>query len=107
MEVVLGFAQVQGECVVQEAEPGQGLFQPVDRAGGGLENLMQVVGAGVVWGALGDGPPLLLLAPPVEEVGTGEDELVAVVAVEVPGAGTAVNDGLEGAEAALDRKSVV
>lgn len=44
---------------------------------------------------------LLALAPPVEQVGAGQDELVAVVAVEVEGAGAAVDDGLEGAEAAL------
>jgi hypothetical protein len=34
---------------------------------------------------------LLAFAPPVEEVGAGQDELVAVVAVQIPGAG-AVDD---------------
>ena len=101
MEVVLGFAQVQGEGVVEEAEAGQGLLQAVDGAGGGLEVAVEVVGGGVVGGAFGQQPPLLALAAPVEEVGAGQDELVAVVAVEVPGAGAAVDDGLEGAESAL------
>ena len=45
--------------------------------------------------------PLLALAAPVEQVGAGQHELVAVVAVQVPRAGAAVDDGLEGAEAAL------
>lgn len=40
---------------------------------------------------------------PVDEVGPGQDELVAVVAVHVPGAGVAVDDRLEGAEAAFGR----
>jgi hypothetical protein len=45
---------------------------------------------------------LLLLAPPVEEVGAGQDELVAVGApFQVPRAGTAVDDGLPGAEPSL------
>ncbi|WP_246144526.1 hypothetical protein, partial [Actinacidiphila oryziradicis] len=101
MEVVLGFAQVQGEGVLEEAEAGQSLLQAVDGAGGGLEVAVEVVGGGVVRGALRQQPPLFALAPPVEEVGAGEDELVAVVAVEVPGAGAAVDNGLEGAEAAL------
>ncbi|MFJ1551598.1 hypothetical protein [Streptomyces sp. NPDC088246] len=101
MEVVLGFAQVQGEGVVEEAEAGQGLFQAVDGAGSGLEVAMEVVGGGVVGGAFGQQPPLLALAPPVEQVGAREDELVAVVAVEAEGAGAAVDDGLEGAESAL------
>ncbi|GGQ23836.1 hypothetical protein GCM10010279_34540 [Streptomyces mutabilis] len=43
MEVVLGFAQVQGEGVVQEAEAGQGLLQSVDGAGGNLEVAVEVV----------------------------------------------------------------
>ncbi|WBO69790.1 hypothetical protein [Streptomyces camelliae] len=101
MEAVLGFAQVQCEGVVEDAEAGQGLLQAVDGAGGGLEVAVEVVGGGIVRGAFGQQPPLLSLAPPVEEIGAGEDELVAVVAVEVPGAGAAVDDGLEDAEAAL------
>jgi hypothetical protein len=98
---VLRAAQVQGQGLVEQAEAGQGLLQPVDRAGGWLEYLVQVVGGGVVGGALGDGPPLLLLAPPVEQVGAGHHELVAVLAVQVPRAGRAVDDGLEGAEPAV------
>ena len=78
VEVVLGPAQVQGKGLVEQAEPGEGLLQPVDRVGGGREDLVQVVGGGVVGGALGDGVPLLALAPPVEQVGAGQDELVAV-----------------------------
>ncbi|MDQ2815572.1 MAG: hypothetical protein M3Z75_27925 [Actinomycetota bacterium] len=35
LEVVLGAAQVQGESVVEEAEPGECFLQPVDGAGGG------------------------------------------------------------------------
>ena len=101
VEVVLGFAQVQGEGVVEQAEPGQGLLQAVDGAGGGFEVAVQVVGGGVVGGAFGQQSPLLAFASPVEQVGAGQDELVAVVAVEVPGAGAAVDDGLEGAESAL------
>ncbi|WP_280892148.1 hypothetical protein [Streptomyces sp. LBL] len=103
MEVVLGFAQVQGEGVVEEAEAGQGLLQAVDGAGCGIEVAVEVVGGGVVGGALGQQPPLFTLSLPVEEVGAGEDELVAVVAVEIPGAGAAADDGLEGAEPALGR----
>ncbi|MCX4799513.1 MULTISPECIES: hypothetical protein [unclassified Streptomyces] len=89
VEVVLGFAQVQGEGVVEQAQAGQGAFQAVDGAGGGFEVAVEVVGGGVVGGALGQESPLLALAAPVEEVGAGQDELVAVVAVQVPGAGTA------------------
>ncbi|WP_328474894.1 hypothetical protein [Streptomyces sp. NBC_00448] len=59
MEVVLGFAQVQGEGVVEEAQAGQGLVQAVDGAGGGLEVAVEVVGGGVVRGALGRQPPPL------------------------------------------------
>jgi hypothetical protein len=33
-EVVLGFAQVQGEGVVEQPKPGQGFLQSVDGAGG-------------------------------------------------------------------------
>ena len=101
VEVVLGRAQVQGERVVEQPEPGQGLLQAVDGAGGGLEVRVQVVGGGVVGGAFGERAPLLALAPPVEQVGAGQHELVAVVAVQVPRAGAAVDDGLEGAEPAL------
>lgn len=101
MEVVLGFAQVQGESVVEEAKAGQGLFQAVDGAGAGLEVAMEVVGGGVVRGTLGQQQPLLTLATPVEQVRAGQDELVTVVAVEAEGAGAALDDGLEGAEPAL------
>lgn len=81
MEVVLRAAQVQGEGLVEEPELGQGLLQSVDRAGGGLEHLVQVAGGSVVRSPLGGGPPLFLLAPPVEQVGNGHYELVAVLAV--------------------------
>src|SRR6266536_2382309 len=47
--------------------------------------------------------PLRWFAAPVEQVCAGEHELVAVVAVQVPGTGAAVDDGLEGAEPALGR----
>src|SRR5262245_42975433 len=73
VEVVLGFAQVQGEGVVQEAEPGQGFLQAVDGAGGGLEIVVQVGGGGVVGGAFGQQPPLFAFAPPVEQVSARED----------------------------------
>ncbi|MFE9783264.1 hypothetical protein ACFYPA_34595 [Streptomyces sp. NPDC005775] len=103
MEVVLGFAQVQGEGVIEEAEAGQGLLQAVDGAGGGLEVAVEVVGGRVIGGTLGQQLPLLTLAPPIQQVGAGAYELVAVVAVEVPGAGAAVDDGLESTEPALGR----
>jgi hypothetical protein len=61
VEVVLRAAQVQDEGLVEEAEASQGLLQAVDRAGGGLEDLVEVVvGGGVVGSALSDGPPLLI-----------------------------------------------
>ena len=63
MEVVLGFAQVQRQSVVEEAEAGQGLLQAVDGAGGGLEVAVQVVGGGVVGGALGQESPFSELVP--------------------------------------------
>lgn len=47
--------------------------------------------------------PLLALAVPGDKVGAGEDELVAVAAVEVPGACIAVHDRLVGAEDAFGR----
>ena len=78
--IVLGFAQVQGEGIIQEAESGQGLLQAVDGAGGGLEIVVQVGGGGVVGSAFGQQPPLFALAAPVEQVSPGQDELVAVVA---------------------------
>jgi hypothetical protein len=81
VEVVLGLAEVQGEGVVEEAGPGQGLLQAVDGAGGRLEIGVQVGGGGVVGGAFGEQPPLFALAPPVEQVGPGQDELAAVAAV--------------------------
>jgi hypothetical protein len=80
VEVVLGLAQVQGECLVEEAEAGQGLLQAVDGAGGRLEVAVEVAGGGVVGRPLGEQPPLLALAAPVEQVGAGQDELVAAVA---------------------------
>ena len=103
LEVVLGAAQVQGERVVEQAEAGQGGFQPVDGGRGRGEDFVQPAGGGVVGGAFGDGVPLLAFAPPVEQVGAGQHELGAVVAVQVPRAGAAVDDGLEGAEPALGR----
>lgn len=75
VEVVLGFAQVQGEGVVEEAKARQGLLQAVDGAGGGFEVAGQVVGGGVVGGALGQQPPLLAFAAPVEQVGAGQTNL--------------------------------
>jgi hypothetical protein len=39
LEVVRGAAKVQGEGVIEQAEPGQGGFQTVDRGGGGREHL--------------------------------------------------------------------
>src|ERR1035441_5092459 len=53
VEVVLRPAQVQGQGLAEQAEAGQGLLQAVDRAGGWLEDLVQVVGGGVVRGTLG------------------------------------------------------
>ena len=75
VEVVLGFAQVHREGLVEQAEPGQGLLQAVDGAGGGVEVAVQVVGGGTVRGSLGQLSPLLAFAPPVQEVRAGEDEL--------------------------------
>jgi hypothetical protein len=68
VEVVLGLAQVQGEGLVEQAEAGEGLLQAVDGAGGRLEVGVQVVGGRVVGCAFGEQPPLLALAPPVEQV---------------------------------------
>lgn len=51
--------------------------------------LLQVGGGGVVGRTLGQLAPLFAFAAPVKEIRAGEHELVAVVAVEVPGAGTA------------------
>src|SRR5258708_37487905 len=97
-EVVLGPAQVEGERLVEEADGGQGLFQPGGRAGGGVEDLVEVVGDGAVGGAFGGRAPVLSCAVPGEEVGSGHDELVAVVAVEVPAACPAVGNGVKTAE---------
>ena len=44
VEVALRASQVQGERVVEHADAGEGAFQAVDGAGGGLELLMQPVG---------------------------------------------------------------
>ncbi len=62
LEVVLGFAQIQGEGVVEEPESGQCLLQAVDRAGGGFEVVVQVGGGGVLGGSLGQQPPLFAFA---------------------------------------------
>jgi len=64
---------------------------------------VQVVGGRIIRGAFGEEPPLLALAPPVEEVSAGQHELIAVMAVEIPRAGASLDDGLEGAEPALGR----
>ncbi|MFJ9676363.1 hypothetical protein ACIRP5_37025 [Streptomyces sp. NPDC101221] len=101
MEVVLGAPQVEGEGFVEDAEGGQGLLESFDGLGGGFEDGVEVVGGGIVGGVLGDGSPLFGFASPVEEVCAGEDEVVAVLAVEFPGAGSAVDDGLVGAESAV------
>jgi hypothetical protein len=103
VEVVLGLAHVQGERVIEEPEPGEGLLQAVDRAGGRLEVRVQVVRGRVVGGSFGEQPPLLALAPPVEQVSAGQHELAAVMAVQVPRTGASLDDGLEGAEPALGR----
>lgn len=100
-EVVLGSSQVEGEGLVEHADGLHCPFQAVDRAGGRFEDLVQVVGCGTVGGAFGEQPPLLAFAVPVDEVSAGHDELVAAVAVQIPGAGVAVDHGLEGAEAAV------
>src|SRR5205814_601722 len=42
--VVLRAAQVQGECLVEQAEAGEGLLEPVDGLGGRFEDLVEVVG---------------------------------------------------------------
>jgi hypothetical protein len=41
--VVLGAAQVQGEGLVEQAEAGEGFFQPVDGLGSGREDLVQSI----------------------------------------------------------------
>ena len=64
---------------------------------------MQVVGGGVVGGAFGQLAPLFAFSPPIQQIRAGEHELVAVVAVQLPRAGPAVDDRLEGAEPALGR----
>ena len=51
----------------------------------------------------GEQPPLLALAPPVEQVGNGQQELVADAAEQVTRTGNDNDDGLEGAEKALGR----
>src|SRR5262249_56186618 len=43
----------------------RGLFQPVDRLGGGREDLVQVVGGGVGGRAFGEGGPLPAFSPPL------------------------------------------
>lgn len=68
MEVVLGSSQVQGEGVVQEAEAAEGFLQAVDGAGGGGEDLVEVVGGGVVGGAFGDGMPFSELSEPAGQL---------------------------------------
>jgi hypothetical protein len=75
VEVVLRFAQVQGEGLVEQPKAGESPFQAVDGAGGGFEVAVEVVGGGVVRGAFGQQPPLLALASPVEQVGSGEQNL--------------------------------
>jgi hypothetical protein len=66
---------------------------------------VQVGGRGVVGSAFSQQPPLFALAPPVQQVSPGQDEFVTVVALQVPGTGAAVDDGLEGAEPALGRST--
>ena len=105
VEVVLGTAQVEGERFVKQAHTRQRFLQPVDRAAGGFEDLVEVVGGGVIRRVFGDRVPLLAFAAPVKEIGAGEDELVAVVAVQLPGTGVAVDDRLEGAESAFGRRA--
>jgi hypothetical protein len=103
VEVVLEFAQVQRERLVEQAEPGEGLLQAIDRFRGGLEVGVQVVGGRVVGGSFRELPPLFAFASPVKEICARQDEFVAGMAVEVPWTGAAVDDGLEGAEPALGR----
>jgi hypothetical protein len=69
--VVLGAAQVQGDGLVEQAEPGERFLKPVNALGGGREDLVQVVG-GSVGGAFGDGGPLLAFAPLVQQVRAGQ-----------------------------------
>jgi hypothetical protein len=66
LEVVLGASQVQGEGVFEEAQARKCAFQSVDGAGGGGEDVVEVVGGDVVGGPFGDGVPfseLLRLQP--------------------------------------------
>ena len=99
VEVVLGFAQVQRESLVEQAEPCQGVLESVDGAGSRREVLVRVISGRIVGGALGELSPLLAFTPPIQRVRPGQDEFVAALAVQRPGAGAAVDDGLEGAEA--------
>ena len=64
VEVVLRAAEIKGQGLIEQPQAGEGFLQPVDRAGGRLEDLVEVVGGGVVGGAFGDGAPLFLLAAP-------------------------------------------
>jgi hypothetical protein len=99
-EVILQVAQVQGERILQQAEAGQGFLEAADCGGDGLEDLVEVVGGGAVGSAFDDRRLLLSVVPPVEQIGS-EHPTVAVVAVEVPRAGIAFDDRLEGAESAF------
>src|SRR5271156_1580073 len=82
---------------------GQCSFEAVDGAGGGLEIAVQVVGGGVVGCALGQLSPLCAFTSPIQQIGAGEHELVAVVAIQIPWVGPAVDDGLEGAKTTFGR----
>ena len=67
-EVVLGFAQVQGQRLIQEPEAGECSFQAVDGPGGGFEIAVQVLGGGVVGRALGQLSPLFAFTPPIQQI---------------------------------------
>jgi len=64
---------------------------------------VQVVGGGVVGCALGQLSPLFAFTSPIQQIGAGEHELVAVVAIQIPWVGPAVDDGLEGAKTTFGR----
>jgi hypothetical protein len=71
LEVVLRPSQVQGEGVIEQPEPGEGFLQAVDGPSSGVEDLVQIVGGGVVGSAFSDRSPLLPFPAPVKKIRTG------------------------------------